>query len=238
MKKTSIIFIFLGLILGALCYVSTNNIVFGALTSFIFVVDYFLFMSKRFKHYTSLIERIHTSYHFINSFIITLSVKDSFEDAYQNGIRINNARLNAETDQLKEMPVLDRAKYLKDYFNLSIYLMFLNVINLYQDQGGNILTMSDNLLKECTRAEKTLSDTIAIGNKHLKEFITLWVMSIGILIFMRFSLNEFYAMMLKEKLFGILIFVFFLICILSVNLFIIVFSDLTVKEATKHVKKN
>lgn len=231
MQKINIIFIFIGLLLGALCYLSTNSLLFAALIVVIFVLDFFILMRKRFVHYFSLIERVHASYHFINSFVITLSVKDSLEDAYQNGIRIKNARLNAETDQLNEMAVIDRVKYLKDYFNLSIYLMFLNVVDLYQDQGGNILTMSDNLIKECTRTEKTLSETLSISNRHLKEFITLWVMSLAILVFMRFSLKDFYITMLKSPLFSGMLFVFFIICIISINLFVISFTDLTVKEA-------
>ena len=233
MQKVNVIFIIIGLMLSALCYISTSSILFAALIVLIFVLDYFLLMRKRFVHYFSLIERVHTSYHFINSFVITLSVKESLEEAYQNGIRIKNARLNAETEQLTEMSAIDRVKYLKDYFNLSIYEMFLNVVDLYQDQGGNILTMSDNLMKECTRTERALSETLTIGHKHLKEFITLWVMSIGILIFMRFSLKDFYVSMLKNSLFSVLIFVFFLICIGSINFFVMAFTDLTVKEASK-----
>lgn len=231
MQKINIIFIFIGLLLSALCYLSTNSILFTALIAVIFILDFFILMRKRFVHYFSLIERVHVSYHFINSFVITLSVKDSLEDAYQNGIRIKNARLNAETEQLNEMAVIDRVKYLKDYFSLSIYLMFLNVVELYQDQGGNILTMSDNLIKECTRTEKTLSETLSISHRHLKEFITLWVMSLAILIFMRFSLKDFYMTMLKSSLFSGMLFVFFIICIISINLFVISFTDLTVKEA-------
>ena len=231
MQKIDIIFIIIGLMLGALCYLSTNSILYAALIAVVFMLDFFILMRKRFVHYFSLIERVHTSYHFINSFVITLSVKESLEDAYQNGIRIKNAKLNALTDQLNEMAVIERVKYLKDYFNLSIYLMFLNVVNLHQDQGGNILTMSDNLIKECTRTEKTLSETLSIGHKHLKEFITLWIMSIAILIFMRFSLKDFYVTMLKSTLFSALLFVFFLICIISINLFVNSFTDLTVKEA-------
>lgn len=231
MQKINIIFIIIGLMLGVLCYLSTNSILYASLIALIFIIDFFILMRKKFVHYFSLIERVHTSYHFINSFVITLSVKESLEDAYQNGIRIKNAKLNALTEQLNEMAVIERVKYLKDYFNLSIYLMFLNVVNLHQDQGGNILTMSDNLIKECTRTEKTLSETLSIGHKHLKEFITLWIMSIAILIFMRFSLKDFYVTMLKSTLFSALLFVFFLICIISINLFVNSFTDLTVKEA-------
>ena len=233
MKKIDIIFVILGIFLGILCYFSTINYIFSIILLVIFVADYFIFMRKKFVHYFSLIERVHTAYHFINSFVISLSVKDSLEEAYQNGIRINNARLNAETKELNEMAVLDRVKYLYGYFNLSIYKMFLNVLDLYQDQGGNILNMSDNLLRECTRTEKTLSDTLSIGYKHLTEFLILWLMSFAILLFMRFSIEEFYLMMLKNVFIVPLIFMFFLICVGSINLFINSFTNLTVKEGPK-----
>lgn len=233
MKKLDIVFIILGIFLGILCYFSTKNLIFSILILVIFLVDYFILMRKKFVQYFSLIERVHTSYHFINSFIISLSVKDSLEDAYQNGIRINNARLNAETKELNEMPVLERVKYLYGYFNLSIYKVFLNVLDLYQDQGGNILNMSDNLLRECTRTEKTLSDTLSIGYKHLTEFIILWLLSFSILLFMRFSIEEFYMMMLKSPFVAPLIFIFFVICIVSINLFVNSFTNLTIKEGPK-----
>ena len=236
MKKIDIIFPFLGIFLGFLCYFSTNNIIYSAVILVIFVADYFLLMRKKVIHYFDLIERVHTSYHFINSFVITLSVKESLEDAYENGIRINNARLNAETKELTEMAVIDRIKYLKDYFKLSIYKMFLNVLDLYQDQGGNILSMADNLLRECTRTEKTLSDTLSIGYKHLTEFIILWLMSFAILLFMKFSISEFYLMMLNNQFVVPLIFVYFLICIGSLNLFINSFTDLTIKEEANNEK--
>ena len=233
MKKVDLIFIFMGIFLGILCYFSTINYIFTALILVILIVDYFLFLRKKIVRYFGLIQRVHTSYHFINSFVVTLSVKDSLEEAYENGIRINNARLNAETKELTEMPVIERIRYLKSYFNLSIYSMFLNVLDLYQDQGGNILNMADNLMRECTRTEKTLSETLSIGYKHLIEFIILWLMSFAILLFMRFSIEEFYLMMLKNVFVTPLIFTFFLISIASIHLFVNSFTDLTVKEDVK-----
>lgn len=233
MRKIDVIFIILGIFLGILCYFSIINIIFSMVIFVIFVADYFIFMRKKFIHYFSLIERVHTSYHFINSFVISLSVKDSLEDAYQNGIRINNARLNAETKELNEMPAIERVRYLYGYFNLSIYKVFLNVLDLYQDQGGNILNMADNLLRECTRTEKTLNETLSIGYKHLTEFLILWLMSFAILLFMRFSIKEFYLMMLKNALVAPLIFIFFIICVASINLFVNSFTNLTIKEGPK-----
>lgn len=233
MKKIDISFIFIGFFLGILCYFSSNSILFGALIGVFLIADYFLLMRKRFARYFSLIERVHTSYHFINSFVISLSVKDSLEDAYQNGTRINNPSLKAEIDELNDLNVVERVKFLHEYFQLSVYNMFLNVLDLYQDQGGNILNMADNLLRECTRTEKTLSDTLSIGYKHLVEFIILWIMSFAILLFMKFSIKDFYTLMLKTPIISPLIFVFFIICIISLNLFVNAFTDLTIKEEVK-----
>lgn len=233
MKKIDIAFIFIGILLGFLCFLTTNSILFAALTIVLFVADYFVLMRKRFKNYFQLIERVHTSYHFINSFIISLSVKDSLEDAYQNGIRLENKTLKMVTDELSDLTVVERVKFLRDYFQLSIYKMFLNVLDIYQDQGGNILNMADNLMRECTRTEKALTDTLSIGYKHLTEFIILWLMSLGILIFMKFSIKDFYDMMLTNNIMVPLIFGFFVIIIFSTNLFVNAFTDLTIKEEPK-----
>ena len=233
MKKIDLSFIFIGFFLGILCYFCTNSILYPVLIFVLMEADYFLLLRKKFINYFSLIERVHTSYHFINSFVISLSVKDSLEDAYQNGIRINNKSLNEQTSELEEMAVVDRVKFLRDYFNLSIYKMFLNVLDIYQDQGGNILNMSDNLMRECTRSEKTLTDTLAIGYKHLTEFIILWLMSFAILLFMKFSIKDFYLKMLTNPIIVPLIFVFFVICIASITLFVNSFTDLSIKEEPK-----
>ena len=233
MKKHDLIFIFISLVLGALCYFSTLIYIYGIAIFLLSIIDYFILIRKRFTNYTALIDRVHIGYYFINSFIITLSVKDSLEDAYQNAIRFSNSQFKAEVDQLNELTPTERVKYLADFFNLSIYTMFLNVLNLYQDQGGNILSMADNLLRECTRSEKTLNETLSIGYKHLVEFLILWAMSFAILLFMRFSIKDFYLTMLKNQIFAPLIVCFFLICIFSINLFVNQFTNLTIKEAVK-----
>ena len=175
-------------------------------------------------------ERIHAGYHFINSFIITLSVKDSLEEAYQNGLRVAPQNLLEESNEIENMNVIEKIKFLRAYFNLAIYKMFINIIVMYQEQGGNILAISDSLLRECTRVEKTLAESKAIGNKHLVEFITLWLLSFFILVFLRFAIAQFYFQMISTPLVVGLIAGFYLIFLVSIHLFLIKFASLSVKE--------
>lgn len=230
MLKEDIIFPFVGFTGAVVYFICTNQIILSLVVFLMFTLAYFIMLRKQFKKYYSLIDRVHSCYHFINSFLITLSVKESFEDAYQSGIRLTNKKLNEQIAQITQMNVYDRVKYLRGYFNLGIYKMFLNILDLYQDQGGNILSMSDNLMRECTRTEKTLSETLSIGYKHIVEFILLWIMSTAILVFMRFTISDFYQMMLEQPNFMLLIFGYFFIVLISIILFFKSYTNLTIKE--------
>ena len=121
---------------------------------------------------------------------------------------------------------------LRTYFKLALYKMFLNILEIYQEQGGNILTMSENVLRESTRLEKTVTESSSIGIKHIVEFILLWGMSFGVLLFMKFGLTDFYQKMLSDPIFVPLIFIYFLICLASIHLFLNNFLNLTIKEDT------
>lgn len=237
MKKIDLIFILISLIISGLCFVTTLNLIYPLITLLFFVLDYFILIRKKFICYNSLVDRVHICYHFVNSFIVTLSVKESLDEAYLNAIRIKNKKFCEITEGIKNNNVINRIYYLKDFFDLSIYRMFLNVFTLYQDQGGSILKMSDNLIKECTRTEKVLSETTAIGFKHLIEYIVLWILSFGILVFMRFSIKDFYLDMLKNQIVGVMIFVFYMLSLVSMNLFVGAFTNLSVKKDIDICKK-
>lgn len=230
MRKIDMAWIIGTLVVTTIAYLSSMNIFITAAIMLIYLLYYFLLARKKFTKYLKQQERVHSCYHFINSFLVTLSVKESFEDAYESAIRIENKEFKEQVDNINNLAVYDRVSYLRGYFDLAIYKIFLNILDLYQDQGGNILAMSENLIRECTRTEKTITEATSIGNKHLIEFFLLWLMSFAIIIFMRFSISEFYMMMIKQPVFMIMLFAFFLICLASVHLFFRRFTNLTIKE--------
>ena len=230
MRKIDIAWIIGTLVVTTIAYLTSMNIFMTIGILLIYMIYYFLLARKKFSKYLRQQERVHTCYHFINSFLVTLSVKESFEDAYQSAIRIENKEFKEQVDNISNLAVYDRVSYLRSYFDLAIYKIFLNILDLYQDQGGNILSMSENLIRECTRTEKTITEATAIGNKHLLDFFLLWLMSFAIIVFMRFSISEFYIKMIAQPIFMLLLFVFFLICLGSVHLFFNRFTNLTIKE--------
>ena len=230
MKKIDIIFLVISFVIGAISFAASNNVFFPIGTILVFELYYFVIARKIIKKYLSKVNTIHCCYHFINSFIITLSVKESLDDAYESGIRLENKEFNEETSNLESMPIYDRVVYLRKYFNLAVYKMFVNVLDLYQDQGGNRLNISDALMRETTRTEKALADSVSTGEKHLFEFIILWSLTFLILIFLRFGISEFYMTMLTSPLFMALLIFFFVLILASIHIFLIRFSNITIKE--------
>ena len=230
MKKVDILFVGLALVIGATAYISSINIFIALGVTAAFVLYYFLLGRKHIKKYLNKVNVIHCCYHFINSFIITLSVKESLDEAFESGTRLENKEFSDEVNSLESMSVYDRIIYLRKFFNLAVYKMFINVLDLYQDQGGDILTLSDSLMRETTRTEKALTDSTSIGERKLVEFIVLWLMSFAIMIFLRFGVQDFYLTMLKSPMFIVLIVLFFVVVLVSMHLFIIRFSSLSIKE--------
>lgn len=230
MKKIDIVFIVISLVTSAISYIASNNIFIPVGVLLVFELYYFIIGRKMIKKYLSKVNTIHCCYHFINSFIVTMSVKESLDDAYESGIRLENKEFNEETANLESMPIYDRIVYLRKYFNLAVYKMFINVLDLYQDQGGNMLNISDALMRETTRTEKALADSVSTGEKHLFEFIVLWSLTFLILVFLRFGVSEFYMVMLSSPLFMALLVFFFVLLLISIHVFLVRFSNITIKE--------
>ena len=223
-------FILISLTLAAVAYFASLDIYVPILVLVLFVFYYFLFGRKYLVKKEQTTRRIHACYHFINAFIISMSVKESLEDAYQSGIRFEDKDLNEVTAEIENMKVSDRISYLREFFNLAVFKMFMNVLDLYQDQGGNILSMSDDLISETTRIEKSVSESIAESNRYLGQFLLLWIMAIAVLLFIRFSISSFYLTMVRSKVFVGFLLVFFVEILFSIHLFIVRYSSISIKE--------
>ncbi len=224
------LFVLLTLMLAIVAYLTSFDIYIPIFVVASYLLYYFVLGRRYLIKKDRLTRRIHACYHFINAFIISMSVKESVEDAYQSGIRYEDKELNEITENLENLKVSDRITYLREFFNLAVFKMFINVLSLYQDQGGNILNMSDELISESTRIEKSLSESLIESNRYLGQFLLLWIMSVSVLLFIRFSISSFYVSMSKSSIFVGFLLVFFILILFSIHLFIVRFSSIVVKE--------
>lgn len=230
MNKSFIYFLFVSMFVAVIAFLASNNIFVGVGILVLYLLYFVLLANKKLRVYKAKNERIHCCYHFINSFLISMSVKDSLDESYLSATQSAKGEFKSVIDELNDMDTLDKMEYLRKYFNLAIYKMFLDVIKLYLDQGGSLLTMADSIMLESTRIEETLNKSNSSSKRSLMEFIVLWVLSIAVLLFMRFMISDFYLIMLKSLVFLIILIIFFVLILLSIHIFIVRFTNIYVKE--------
>lgn len=230
MKKYDLCGLTVSLIILVVAYLTSNNLIIGLSIGLVFITYYFLIARKKLKNTKENNAKVHECYNFIYSFLITLSVKDSLEEAFNSATRNSSENLNQFISEMSDMSINEKIEYLTKYFHFSTYRMFTKVIALYMEQGGNVLKLSDSLIAENNRIEQASLDNENLSRKKTFEFIILWLLSFVVLIFMRFSLNSFYMSMIKSNIFMIFLIAFYSIVLLSIHIYICRYSKLIAKE--------
>ncbi len=215
----AITLVLLSLVLGVMAWVGTDNL-FIAAAFFLVTAGYCAFyLNKAFAKHQETVRKKHECFQFINSFIISLSVKKTLGSAYQTVESQTSGPLLTEMQAIAHMDTSSALDFLLQYFNSPTYGLFLNIIHLYVDQGGDILVMGEFLVNEIRRAEEKLTLTETMALRKLVNFAVLWLMTLIILIFCRFGISGFYHQMLQSRLFLVLICFFLLFLLFSFHVF-------------------
>ena len=221
--------IIISLIIGIASFVASNNIIVGVVITAIGIL-YFIFLAKpMFAKYQTKTKRFKECYHFINTFIISLSVKSTVQGAYESAIGsmpeefINNIE-NIETFTTKE-----KLEHLNKYFRFHVFSLFLDLINIYEEQGGDILNMSNHLLDETRIIEEYISESTSISKKKTIEFAILSFLTLGIMVFLRFALSQFFTSLSKQLFYPLGTGAISLFCLISIPFSIMRICELDIK---------
>ena len=105
----------------------------------------------------------------------------------------------------------------------------MDLINIYEEQGGNILEMSHYLLEETRLIEEYISSSKSITKKKMVEFAILWLLTLGIMVFMRFALSQFFDVIAKQIFYPTGILFVCLFCVLSIHIAICKMTKLQIR---------
>ena len=225
-NKLIILFIVISFSVAVVMYVGSDNYYLSGGVLVTFLLFSFLFFVPKLLKYRRVNDRFHECYHFINNFIISLSIKKAIKPAFENTCLSMSNSFKEMIDNLKDLNDDEKIRYLNGtYFPFHVYRLFIEIVGLYEEQGGDILEMSKYLLQECRLIEEYLISTMSFGNKKCLDFAVLWSISLAILILLRFTLTEFYIYV-KNQL-------FFLIGLGGLSLFVILSTYLLIYKCTK-----
>ena len=204
-------------IVFTLIYFTLNNyIVAGVFAVFTFL--YSLYVNIKFKKYFTFIQKTKECNNFINTFSISLSISNTLDKAYQDTSLQASKQLKKELNKLVSIDCYENLKSLETYFTFPNYQVFLNILRLYIDNGGNFLKMTELLREELRRNAEIVSTLQAIKTRKIYECSILWGFSTAIIVFCRFGLTNVFIMMAQSNLFIYGIIFFFIFELFSIHL--------------------
>lgn len=213
--KLSGLFLIASVIIAGIFYLASDNYFVAAGVLLIYASSGIFVFSPMLVRYAKVIDRYHECYHFVNNFIIALSIKKAIGAAIENAIFSMSNDFQEMMAKLDNMDDAQKLRYLQSsYFPFHTYQLFIHVVELYQEEGGDILQMSKYLISDARNSEEYINLTSSMSIRKYFEISVLWLISLAILVILRFSLMEFYKA-IKSQL-------FFQFALIGVALFVLI----------------
>ena len=217
--------IIISVIFGVVTYIGSNNIIVTATVLVISILYFLLIARTSYKKYDLKTHRFHQCYHFINTFIVSLSIKSSTSGAYESAMNTMPEDFVSKVENLDTFDQKERLENLNKYFRFHAFSLFLDLINIYEEQGGDILEMSHYLLEETRLTEEYISENNSIARKKIMEFAILWFLTLLIIVILRFALSSFYSSLTNQ--------IYYVVGIGGVFIFALVSIHITLMKMTK-----
>lgn len=236
MSKTNLVGILLSIIFAFITWVATGNIIISAVVLVLTLLEFILIVNKRFKNHDIKIARFRECYHFVNNFIVSLSIKGSIISSLENVTSAASDSLLDVLDGVQDMNENEKLMYLKRYFPFYSYQLFIDIILLWLEEGGNILEMSQYLINNLRSEEEYISYCEKTNKKTMFEFSVLWAFTLVILFVLRFVLSTFYELFTKQLLYIVGIGMVFVLALLSIEILTRKMVDIEIKGWTDERK--
>lgn len=174
-----------------------------SILSVVLTLKIFVKRKKDIKKYND----IESAYNFVNLLNVQMISTNSVYEAYksvENYVSYDFA--NIDNENLHE-----QLKQIADDYDLNSFKMYINTLLIYDTNGGNFKetsTIPTSLCQKC----KVYYDKLKKEKRYkLLELTSLYFLWILIICFVRYSLNDYYEMMMQDIKYQLLIFIILII---------------------------
>ena len=200
------------------CFISTKNIVSSGIIFAIAILYFSIFVNKVMNKKNEKITRFQSCCQFINNFLVALSIKGHISGALASALESQNEETNELLKSVDSNDPMEKVIYAKEYFRFDVYSLFVDLISLFNDQGGDILQMSHYLMNQIREDEEYLINAERMNKKSLVEFSILWIFALSILVVLRFSLGDFFQNIVKSSIYQVSVVIVLLFALISVHI--------------------
>ena len=217
-------------------FLATNDLMLGAFPAGLALIYFVFVASPQLNLYKKKMQYFKLTNQFVNNFIISLSIQPVIDSAYKNALTSLNFDFKDKLEGTEELSSLEKLQYLGNYFSFHAYQAFVQVVDLWQEQGGDILKMSNFVTNQFREIEEYILACKQIGERKIVEFTVLWFFALSILVVIRFALAQFYVQIIQNKLYLVGVLAIFVFVIISCQVLISKVCYLDLKGWKKYEK--
>ena len=229
MNKNFITLLFISLLISVVSYIALENIIISGGILVVYIIFSLLIISPMLKKHAIKIRKFHECYHFINNYVISLSIKKSIAGALESTVNSMPTQFIDIYEGLENMGNIDKLNYLSSYFSFHAYQLFLQILAIWQEEGGDILQMSKYLINEIRCNEEYITKTESMSVHKYVEIGILWSFCLLIIIVLRFALKDFYMYIKGQLIYLISMVILFLFILFTIFLLVQKGTDLKIK---------
>ena len=218
MKTINILGFLIAITLSGVSFYATSNIFVGSGVLLVTFLFYFLLVSKKIHKHKITVSKLHECYLFINNFLVSLSIKESLNSAFEVTSNAISDEFKDYLGGIEELNPQEKLVYLNKYFPFHIYKVFIDTILLWLDEGGQILDMSNQITNEMRQIEEYITFSESVNRRKIVEIVILWLFSLTIIVALKIALQSFYQGLLNNPVFIISIVIYVLVILISIYL--------------------
>lgn len=217
--KSVLVCLLLSLLPAGVCYIACGSIVLSAGVFAVYFASLLLLAAPKVLALRRKRRIRKECYRFMNSFVTTCSVTSSLSKAYDVSIEGAAGEEKEVIDASSANGIEGKLKALASYYESQLYEVFLSIVDIYQERGGDIIGFASSLLEEATRIEEEGESKMKQGQGKLFQYGSLWAMSLGIVAFLRFALSSFYATLMASSTYLACLGIYFVLLLLGLHIY-------------------
>ena len=225
MSNRILVLFLISLMLSIVTYIALDNYIYACAVLVLSILVVTTLISPIMASHQIKVRKYHECYHFINNFVIALSIKKSIAGSLESTVSSMPNEFTDIYNGLENMSNKEKMNYLSTYFKFHVYQLFLQIVELWEENGGDILKMSKYLISETRLNEEYITKADSMASHKYVEIGILWGFCCLIVIILRFSLKDFYDKIKSQLV--------FIIAILGLMVFILFSMYLLVRKGTK-----
>lgn len=196
-----------------------QDIIYTALTTLLLAVLFHFYILKRWMSMRHTVKIKKEMAFWMNSVVVQTTVTPSLVTTIDEIKPLLPAHLHDMISMDESASVIATIEPLVYYFNHPHYMMFHRLLELYVEQGGQLVTMSRQILLSVAQEQQDFYRYLAANHKRLRELSTGWIFTFTALVYLKFLLPSFYTIQVTEGYFKFAILLNFILVGYSFYLF-------------------